>query len=172
MPLKCSKRSETELEEQLEIKGILGMRDGSFLKLSKGKEIDEKHKEQCDKFNPIFADLLMQLRTSTSQHWQALKEEERKLTIEVVQDRATISRMLKDECHQAQNREMDACLVEIANDDPVVLLAIEEWYEKFYALDKSHEQHANSWRIKRWKSHVLMRRKFFLSRKRRRGTRY
>ena len=81
----------------------------------------------------------MQLRTSTSQHWQALKEEERKLTIEVVQDRATISRMLKDERHQAQNREMDACLVEIANDDPVVLLAIEEWHEKLHALDKSHE---------------------------------
>ena len=133
------KESKTELEEQLgEIKGLLKMRDNSLLKLMEGQTENREHEERCNKVNSIFADCLMQLRTSTSQHWQALGDEERGLTVVLAQERASFSRMLRDERHEAQNRDMDACLAELEDDDSSVLLAIEEWHAKLSTLDRSH----------------------------------
>jgi hypothetical protein len=86
----------------------------------------------------IVADVLLQLKTSTSQHWNALRCEEDSLSVSLVSARATIARMLAQDRHSVQNGDMASSLAEHEDDDCEVLMAIEEWYGKVASLDRSH----------------------------------
>lgn len=88
----------------------------------------------------IVADVLMQVRTGTSERWTSLEKEEGVLVAQVVAEHLAISKMLRNDRRDVQNNHIAINLARHEDDDCEVLLAIEEWYGKLAAMDEAHEK--------------------------------
>lgn len=88
----------------------------------------------------IFADVLLQVRSSHHNSWNNLKSMEVELVDDALFDRYLIAAMLRDDRLEEQNENLKSIFLMQEEDNIDVEMFMEDWFQKIHELDTSHNK--------------------------------
>jgi len=138
------KGNESDFISQIrDLKGFFKDTAKSLADVANKKNEQQQQQQGEVKLDPppvasIFADLLMQLRSSQTSQLGSLAAEERQLSAEIAQTHRVIVSMLQQDRLNNQNENFINQLRLEEGDDQEVALVLEEWYAKLEVLDRAH----------------------------------